>query len=60
MADDIRPVVIDRQEKAQERAEARAKVRDKVRRGELPSFAEVAEARGLVLRERRDSIFSDA
>lgn len=58
--DDVRLVVIDRQEKAQERKDARAKISDRLRRGELPTFAEVAEARGLVLRERRDSIFSDA
>ena len=58
--DDVRLVVIDRQDKAQERKDARAKISDRLRRGELPTFAEVAEARGLVLRERRDSIFSDA
>lgn len=58
--DEVRLVVIDRQEKGQERENARAKVTDKLRRGELPTFAEVAEARGLVVRERRDSIFSDA
>jgi uncharacterized protein (DUF58 family) len=53
-------IVIDRQEKAQERKDARARLRRKVRGGEMPTFEEVIAARGLVLRERRDSIFSDA
>jgi uncharacterized protein (DUF58 family) len=58
--DDVRLVVIDRQEKAEEKKDARAKLTEKIQRGEMPTFAELAEARGLVVRERRDSIFSDA
>ncbi|MDT8305072.1 MAG: hypothetical protein RRC07_03975, partial [Anaerolineae bacterium] len=53
-------IVIDRQEKAHERKDARARLRRKIRSGELPTFEEIVDARGLVLRERRDSIFSDA
>lgn len=53
-------IVIDRQEKAQERKDAQARLRQKIRSGELPTFEELVDARGLILRERRDSIFSDA
>src|SRR5690606_29319297 len=57
---DIELVVLGRDEKARRRKAARARINDKLRRGELPTFQEIVEARGLVVRERRDSIFSDA
>jgi uncharacterized protein (DUF58 family) len=53
-------IVIDRQEKEQRKKDARARLRQKLRGGELPTYEELIDARGLVLRERRDSIFSDA
>jgi uncharacterized protein (DUF58 family) len=53
-------IVLDRQEKAERKKDARARLRRKLRGGELPTFEEVIEARGLVLRERQDSIFTDA
>lgn len=52
--------IIEREDKARRRKDARAQLQAKLRRGELPTFQEMAEARGLVVRERRDSIFSDA
>lgn len=57
---DVELVVLPREEKAQRRKDARTRLNEKLRRGELPTFQEIAEARGLVVRERRDSIFSDA
>ncbi len=57
---EIELVVLERDEKARQRKAARARLNDRLRRGELPTFQEMAEARGLVVRERRDSIFSDA
>lgn len=57
---DIELVVLERDEKARRRKAARARLNEKLRRGELPTFQEIVEARGLVVRERRDSIFSDA
>ena len=57
---DIELVVLERDKKVRRRKAARARLNDKLRRGELPTFQEIVEARGLVVRERRDSIFSDA
>ncbi len=42
------------------RKEARKRMRATLRQGKLPSIHDVVEARGLILREREDSIFSDA
>jgi uncharacterized protein (DUF58 family) len=57
---DVELVVLDREEKGQRKKAARTRLREKLRRGELPTFHEVVEARGLVVRERHESIFSDA
>lgn len=57
---DVELVVLERDEKVRRRKEARTRLNDRLRRGELPTFQEIVEARGLVVRERRDSIFSDA
>jgi uncharacterized protein (DUF58 family) len=43
-----------------ERREAKARVREAMLSGELPDEHQVAKARGLVIRERQNSIFSDA
>ena len=58
--DEVRPVIVDRQEKVQEEKATRRDVLRKVLRGELPTFEEAVVARGLTIRERENSIFSDA
>ena len=52
--------VVDRSEEARARREARRRVMNELMHGQLPTFEDVAAARGLVLRERQDSIFSDS
>lgn len=58
--DRARPVIVDRREEAKEQKEARRRVMRRIVRGELPSFEDSAAARGLTVRERQNSIFSDA
>ncbi len=58
--DEARPVIVDRREEAKEQKEARQRVLRKIVRGELPTFEDSAAARGLTVRERQNSIFSDA
>lgn len=58
--DDVIPVIIDRREEAEEQKEARRRVWRDMLRGELPSIEDSAMARGLTVRERQNSIFSDA
>lgn len=49
-----------RESRARERRRARARIRKALRSGELLSEHDLAAARGLVIRERENSIFSDA
>lgn len=49
-----------RESRARERRRAQARIREAIRSGELPSEQHVARARGMVIRERENSIFSDA
>jgi len=58
--DEARPILVDRREEAQEQKEARSRVLRNIMRGELPAFEDSAQARGLTIRERQNSIFSDA
>ncbi len=49
-----------KESQAKERREARARVFEAIRKGTVPGMEDVARARGLVVRERENSIFSDA
>ena len=49
-----------KESRARERRKARAQLIQAIRQGRAPSMDEVAKARGLVVKEREDSIFSDA
>jgi uncharacterized protein (DUF58 family) len=49
-----------KESEARQRKKARAKIRAAMRTGEMPDEQQVARARGLVIRERENSIFSDA
>jgi uncharacterized protein (DUF58 family) len=49
-----------RQSEARQKKKARAHIRDAMRGGELPDEHQIARARGMVIRERENSIFSDA
>lgn len=49
-----------KESRAREQRKARAHIRKAMRAGDLPDEHQVAKARGLVIRERQNSIFSDA
>jgi uncharacterized protein (DUF58 family) len=49
-----------KESQAKNRRRARRLVRDSLRDGTVPGIQEVARARGMVIRERENSIFSDA
>lgn len=49
-----------KESKARERRRAQARIREALRTGELPDEHQFAKARGLIIRERQNSIFSDA
>ncbi len=49
-----------RESRRSQRKKARSRIYEAIREGELPSLDDSARARGMVIRERRNSIFSDA
>ncbi|HSG15432.1 MAG TPA: DUF58 domain-containing protein [Anaerolineae bacterium] len=49
-----------RENEARIKRRARQRVRDAIRAGKMPDEQQVARARGLILRERQNSIFSEA
>lgn len=60
MMDEMHLVVTERGEETQEQKDARKRLRKKLSRGELPRFEDAVAARGLVLKESQDSVFSEA
>ena len=60
MTQDIHIFVADKHAQTVAQKDARSRVRGQLMRGQMPTFEEFATARGLVLAERDNSIFSDA
>lgn len=60
MTQEVHVYVSDRHESTKGRRDARRRVMGELMRGRMPTFEEMASARGLVMRERQNSIFSDA
>ncbi len=60
MSQEIHIFVSDRHAQTTASKDAASRVREQLMRGRMPTFEEMAAARGLVLSSREDSIFSDA
>lgn len=60
MTQELHIYVSDRHEATKGRRDSRRRVMNELARGRMPTFEEMASSRGLVMRERQNSIFSDA